>query len=284
MKDREIFSHSVGSKTSVIFLDVRETTDGDRYVKVTQRNKEKGNRNTSDYLYVGMEDFPKFCESLKSIDAGKDVEELLLNGEGFHIASDGSDVRVSKHRLDGKNSVIILSWKELKLILQSFEKILNMKVDTNAITLTRREAGAIQGAGGKTRKEIEKEHNVRVKIMGKKEDSSREVFISGSETDTEEAKKTINEILTFESLIINREEAGVLLGANGGPRHILDIESQSNTVIEVDKRGYGPPPRCRIYGRQKAKAKAVNLIKELLLLDKSKVSPTEKVDSRDTVE
>jgi len=118
-------------------------------------------------------------------------------------------------------------------------------------------------------------------IEGKKEDSSREVFISGSETDTNEAKKMINEILTFESLILTREEAGVLLGAYGGPRHIFDVESQSNTVIEVEKRGYGPPPRCRIYGRQKAKAKAVDLIKELLLLNKSKVSPTENADSCD---
>lgn len=281
MKDREIFSQSVGSRKTVIFLDVRETTEGERYVKVTQRNKEKGNRN-SDYMYVGMEDFPQFYESLKAIEAGKDVEELLLNGEGFHIACDGSDVRLSKHRLDGKNSVIILSLRELKSVLQIFEKIQNIKVDTNTITLTRREAGAIQGAGGKTRKEIEERHNVRVKITGRKEDPSREVFISGSGTDTDEAKKTINEILTFESLIITREEAGVLLGADGGPRHIFDIENQSNTVIEVEKRGYGPPPRCRIYGRKEEKAKAVKLIKELL--NQSKVSLPDKVDSSNSAE
>ena len=274
MKDREIFSQSVGNRKSVIFLDVRETREGERYVKVTQRNKERGNRN-SDYMYVGMEDFPQFNKSLKAVEAGKDAEELVLNGEGFHIACDGSDVRVSKHRLDGKNSVLILSLKELRSVLQIFDKIRKMKVDTNAITLTRREAGAIQGPGGKTRKEIETAHNVRIKITGKTEDSSREVFISGSGTDTEEAKETINEILTFESLIVTREEAGVLLGANGGGVHIIDIERQSDTVIEVEKRGYGPPPRCRIYGRTKAKAKAVDLIKELLVLNQSKVDSVE---------
>ena len=72
MKDREIFSQSVGRRNSVIFLDVRETTDGERYVKVTQRNKEKGNRN-SDYVYVGMEDFSRFNKGLKAVEAGKDA-------------------------------------------------------------------------------------------------------------------------------------------------------------------------------------------------------------------
>ena len=278
MKDREIFSQSVGSRKSVIFLDVRETTAGKRYVKVTQRNKEKGSRNTSDYMYVDMEDFPQFYESLKSVEAGKHAEELLLSGEGFHMAWFERDVRVSKHRLDGKNSVIIFSSRELRSILQIFEKIQEMRVDTNIITLTRREAAAIQGTRGKTSKEIETTHNVRIRITGKKEDSSREVFISGSETDAEEAKKTINEILTFEPLIVTREEAGILLGADGGHVHILDIERQSDTVIEVEKRGYGPPPRCRIYGRQKAKAKAVDLIKDVLLLNQSKVDSCNSVE------
>ena len=270
MKDREIFSQSAGSRKSVIFLDVRETTNGKRYVKVTQRNKEKGNRNT-DYMYVGMEDFSQFYESLKAVEKGKHAEELLLSGEGFHMGHVGGDVRVSKHRLDGKNSVIILSLGELRSVLQIFEKILKMKMDTNIITLTRREAAAIQGTRRKTSKEIETAHNVRIKITGKTEDSSREVFISGSEADVEEAKKTINEILTFEPLIVTREEAGVLLGADGGHVHLLDIERQSETVIEVEKRGYGPPPRCRIFGKQEAKAKAVDLIKEVLLLNQSQV-------------
>ena len=99
-----------------------------------------------------------------------------------------------------------------------------------------------------------------------------------SETDAEEAKKTINEILTFEPLIVTIEEAGILLGADGGHVHILDIERQSDTVIEVEKRGYGPPPRCRIYGRQKAKAKAMDLIKEVLLLNQSKVDSCNSVE------
>ena len=279
MKDREIFSDAVRRKKGVIFLDVRETMNGERYIKLTERNREKSMQ--TDYLYVGMDDFPQFFKSLKAIDGGKDVEELQLSGEGFHIACDRSDVRVSKHRLDGKNSVIILSLKELKVILRMFERIQKMKVDTSTITLSRREAGAIQGAGGQTRKEIEKENTVRIKIAGKKEDQSREVFISGSGSDIERAKETINEILTFESLIVAREEAGVLLGADGGPRHIFDIESQSNTVIEVQKGG-GRPPRILILGRKEAKTKAVELIKEFLL--QSKAFVPEKVDARDKAE
>merc|ERR550532_806088 len=84
-------------------------------------------RNTSDYMYVDMEDFPQFYESLKSVEAGKHAEELLLSGEGFHMAWFERDMRVSKHRLDGKNSVIILSSRDLRSVLEIFEKIQEMR-------------------------------------------------------------------------------------------------------------------------------------------------------------
>ena len=69
--------------------------------------------------------------------------------------------------------------------------------------------------------------------MGKKEDPSRDMYISGTETDTEKAKEMINEILTYESMLITKGEAGVLLGADGGPVHVIDVENQSQAVVEV---------------------------------------------------
>ena len=231
MRDREILSESIARKGGMIFLDVRETSQGSRYVKVTERNWDKAKK--TDYIYVGMDDFPQFFDSLKAVDAGKKEEEVVLSGEGLHISSDGIDVRLSKHRRDGKTSVIFFSRKELGRVLNIFKKILNMKVNTCTINLSRREAGAVMGSGGRTRKLIESENKVRIKIMGKKEDPNRDMYISGTETDTEKAKEMINEILTYESMLITKLEAGVLLGADGGPVHVIDVENKCDAVVEV---------------------------------------------------